>query len=389
MLFWIDERSSVIPNTSVARRDRVEHARSRIASLRDRYQGRALVLSSVGSVAWATGGLSIPIDRVASIDPIWVVVDDDATTLVASSVETPRLRAEYELDDLGFSIESAPWHEPDAHVRAVERLTGQLLKDCLGESAECGVNVAADLVTSRLSLCPSEIAAMSRLGEVAALAVEHAVRSWAPGRSTDYDVASDVQGELEQNGADAVCLIVGGDDRVRRFRHPIMVGSRVRELLMVVVVARCQGLHVALTRIATTSRDETLEASIRQAEVVNQRVLAASTKSTTWGEAYESLASAYREVGQPDAWREHFQGGPIGYAQREFELSPEATSSAWWSLPIGEDCAVAWNPSLAGGAKIEDTFIVDEARPRCVTDTGDWPRLGGDDSGAAVLVMQG
>jgi hypothetical protein len=108
-----------------------------------------LVLSSVGSVAWATGGLSIPIDRVASIDPIWVVVDDDATTLVASSVETPRLRAEYELDDLGFSIESAPWHEPDAHERVIERLTGQSLKDCLGESVECGVNVVADLVTAR------------------------------------------------------------------------------------------------------------------------------------------------------------------------------------------------------------------------------------------------
>ena len=389
MLFWIDERGSVIPNTSDARRDRVEHARARMSSLRDRYHGRPLVLSSVGAVAWATGGLSIPIDRVASIDPVWVVVTDAATTLVASSVEVPRLRAEYELDDLGFSLEPAPWHEPEAHRRVVEGLTGQSLKDCLGEGAYFGVDVAVDLVTDRLSLCPSEIATMSRLGGVAARAVEDAVRSWSPGRSTDYDVAGDVQSALETNGADSVCLIVGGDDRVRRFRHPIMVGSCVHELLMVVVVARSQGLHVALTRIATTSTDETLEASIRETEIVNQRMLAASRKSTTWGDAYQSLASAYREVGQPDAWREHFQGGPIGYAQREFELSPHAPSSPWWELPIGEDCAVAWNPSLAGGAKIEDTFIVNDARPRCLTDTGDWPRLGGESSGAAVLVMKG
>lgn len=389
MLFWINERSSVIPNTSAGRRDRIEHARARISSLRDRYQGRPLVLSTVGSVAWATGGLSIPIDRVASIDPIWVVATDAAMTLVASSVEVPRLRAEYELDDLGFSLESAPWHEPEAHRRVVERLTGQTMKGCLGEGAHFGIDVAVDLVTDRLSLCPSEIATMSRLGEVAAHAVEDAVRSWSPGRSTDYDVASNVQGALEKSGADSVCLIVGGDDRVRRFRHPIMIGSCVHELLMVVVVARCQGLHVALTRIATTSTDETLEASIREAEVVNQRILAASMKSKTWGGAYQSLGSAYREVGQPDAWREHFQGGPIGYAQREFELSPDASSSPWWELRIGENCAVAWNPSLAGGAKIEDTFIVNDARPRCLTDTGDWPRLGGEGSGAAVLVMQG
>jgi hypothetical protein len=99
---------------SVARRDWVEHTHSRIALLRDRHRGCSLVLSSVGSVAWATGGLSIPINRVASVDPTWVVVDDDVTTLVASSVEVPRLRADDELDDLGFSIESALWHEPDA-----------------------------------------------------------------------------------------------------------------------------------------------------------------------------------------------------------------------------------------------------------------------------------
>jgi len=389
MLFWINERSSVIPNTSSDRRLRVRHARARIDALRARHGARPLLLSSVGSVAWATGGLSTPIDRVASVDPIWVVLTDHAATLVASSVEIPRLSAEGALDDLGFDLVPAPWYEPDAHRRVAADVVGRPLGECLGEGQDFAVDVTVELVTIRLALGEGEISTLTALGAVAAHAVEDAVRAWDPATSRDCDVASKVQQGLERHGADAVCLIVGGDDRVRQFRHPIMVGARVTQLLMVVVVARFQGLHVALTRIATTSRDAELEQTLRHAEDVHQRVLASSTSTSTWRDAYESLASGYRDVGQPDAWREHFQGGPIGYAQREFELSPGTTSSPWWALPIDAGCAVAWNPSLSGGAKIEDTFIVTEAAPRCVTDTGDWPRLGGEGSGAAVLVMQG
>jgi antitoxin VapB len=203
-------------------------------------------------------------------------------------------------------------------------------------------------------------------------------------------LAGEIQFGLETIGAEAVCLIVGGDDRVKTFRHPMMCGAIVNELLMAVVVVRWSGLHVAATSMATTSADQRLSDDYALVSSVARETLLASTPGATWGDAYGALSRAYRDVGHGQAWRDHFQGGPIGYAQREFELSPEATHSAFWSRPIEQNVAVAWNPSLHGGAKVEDTFLVGESGSECVTNTGLWPRCDPDDplSAADLLVLE-
>jgi Xaa-Pro dipeptidase len=376
----------VIPNTAELRQLRVDHARARIGSLRELHDGRALVLSSVGAVAWATGGLSAPIDRAAALDPVWVVLRDAGTTLVVNSVEELRIRSENDLDGLGFDVAVAPWYAPRGHVDAVERIVGAPLATCLTDGAD-GVDVSFDLTSRRLALSDAEVAVLTALALAATGAVEGAVHTWRPRVSTDRDIAAEVVAELERVGADAVCLIVGGDDRVREFRHPLSVGVPVNHLLMVVVVARCQGLHVALTRTATTGVDPEVEGLMTLCDEVQRGVDEVTRPGATWGDVYGALGDAYERIGSPTAWREHYQGGPIGYAQREFELAPALTSSPWWDVKIERSTAVAFNPSLAGGAKIEDTYLVEQDGPRLVTDSGAWPRRGGVNSAAAVWVQ--
>ena len=72
-------------------------------------------------------------------------------------------------------------------------------------------------------------------------------------------------------------------------------------------------------------------------------------------------------------WRDHYQGGPIGYAQRECEIAPVQTDSPWWTSTLPEGSAVAFNPSIGGGAKDEDTYILGADGPRWITTTGEWP----------------
>ena len=73
-----------------------------------------------------------------------------------------------------------------------------------------------------------------------------------------------------------------------------------------------------------------------------------------------------------EAWREHFQGGPIAFEQREFELAPPQTDSPFWNVACRADCAVAWNPSLRGGAKIEETYLVRNDSVELITNSGEW-----------------
>ncbi len=88
----------------------------------------------------------------------------------------------------------------------------------------------------------------------------------------------------------------------------------------------------------------------------------------------ETLEDAYAAEGHPGAWREHYQGGPIGYAQREFEIAPPQTDSRWWNEPVTAGNAIAWNPSVAGGGKDEDTYIVSESGSHeWITSAPGWP----------------
>jgi len=56
---------------------------------------------------------------------------------------------------------------------------------------------------------------------------------------------------------------------------------------------------------------------------------------------------------------------------------PTQTGSRWFSVPVDEGHAVAWNPSIAGGGKAEDTYLVESSGLQRLTDTAAWPLLGG------------
>jgi Xaa-Pro aminopeptidase len=346
-----------------------------------------LILGSVGNVAWATGGVSQPIDRTAAFDAVWLVNAKEPTLLV-SSVEMPRFAAEGDLEELGFKVVGVPWYEADGFVRAALREANCDASLVLSD-AGVGFDVTSELIEHRMVLSGGERELLRSLGESSARVVESAVRSWQPGISADFTIAAEIAFGLETIGAEAVCLIVGGDDRVKTFRHPMMTGAVVNELLMAVAVVRWSGLHVALTRMATTINDQRLIDDYNSVDLVARTTLAVTVPGATWEDAYGALSQAYRDVGHGQGWRDHFQGGPIGYAQREFELSPDATDSPFWSREIEENIAVAWNPSLHGGAKVEDTFLVGESGSECVTTTGEWPRCDPDDplSAAGLLLI--
>ena len=173
-----------------------------------------------------------------------------------------------------------------------------------------------------------------------------------------------------------MCVIVGGDERVERFRHPLATGDPVQRFLMAVIVAQREGLHVAATRFATAGGlPDPIRVASEAALAVEAAMLEANRPGATYGDVMRVCEQAYAAVGHPGAWREHYQGGPIGYRQREFEPAPGQYETRWFSQPIEASHAIAWNPSIAGGGKIEDTFLVEEHGLRCVTETGTWPQV--------------
>ena len=79
--------------------------------------------------------------------------------------------------------------------------------------------------------------------------------------------------------------------------------------------------------------------------------------------------NAYEAAGLSGEWRLHHQGGLTGYKGREVFAVPGAETV----LP--STCAVAFNPSVTGGGKSEDTVLVTDAGVEVLTRTPMLPEL--------------
>ena len=139
---------------------------------------------------------------------------------------------------------------------------------------------------------------------------------------------------------------------------------------LLAVTAEREGLHVSLTRVVSFGPPpRELERAVRAAAEVDAAVLRASRPGATLGELFEVLVRAYAEQGFPEEWRRHHQGGLTGYRGREVFAVPGDPT------PLPESYAVAWNPSVTGGGKSEDTALVTSAGVEVVTRTSDLPEL--------------
>lgn len=99
-----------------------------------------------------------------------------------------------------------------------------------------------------------------------------------------------------------------------------------------------------------------------------------SRPGVTYAVPLASMSQTYDRHGFPGEWREHSQGGLIGYAGREFVPGPAEHPDVNTRRTIELHTAIAYNPTVQG-AKTEDTPLVAEGGPEVVTVTADWPSV--------------
>lgn len=363
--------------------ERFKRGQERAASARERMNHwfslgncpRGLVLTGQAAVSWFSGGMGQPLDRATTSDIVWIVVTAKSAAMITSQVETDRIRDEYRPSSHGFDeVISVPWFEPDAFVRAAEDYLGSeaLLLASDGNQA-FGDDVSDELVSLRLGLSVAEKDDIKDLAADATFALEEALKLWRPGER-DFEIQSRIELALGERGAHATILIVGGDERVVSYRHPIAVGAQINKLLMGVVVARREGLHVAATRFASRGRPDDELIKLRKKVLrIDAEILSACVVGDTYGSVLDCMDKAYIAEGFEGGWKGHYQGGPIGFMQREFEIAPLQSDSRWYKEEIGFSHAVAWNPSLPGGAKVEDTYLIGASGVEGITRSRDWP----------------
>jgi len=320
--------------------------------VREAARKRALALEAVGpfatrdpaDVRWLLCGRGRPVS--AGSSPYTVSVDENRAQVLYQDIEASRVVAEERWEELGYEGVPHPRFEP----------TPDLATDCC-------------LDELRLALGIEELDRYRAAGSDAADAVVDALGALRPELS-ELGAAGELAGRLAARAFTTPVVLVGGERRAPVHRHPLPTEERLGRFALLAVTAEREGLYVSLTRIVSFGPPpRELERAVRAAAEVDAAVLCASRPGATLGELFDVLARTYEKQGFPEEWRRHHQGGLTGYRGREVFAVPEDPTR----LP--EACAVAWNPSVTGGGKSEDTALVTTAGVEVLTRTPSLPEL--------------
>ena len=229
----------------------------------------------------------------------------------------------------------------------------------------------------RWTLTPQEIDRYRVLCSDTGAAVEAAAGSAEPGQ-TENDLAGELAGQLRRRGCVPWVLLVAGDERVEKFRHPLPTAKAVERYFMLVACAERGGLIAACTRLGSfVPVGAELAEKHRAVATVDTALISATKPGVTLGEIYAEAQAAYAAVGFADQWRLHHQGGSCGYLPREVIATPGEQTVAL------QGQAFAWNPSITG-TKSEDTILCLADGAEMLAGPTDWPTIRAQWKGAEL-----
>lgn len=332
-----------------------------------------ILINSQHNFSWATGGKSSGVNLSIENGACFLFIRADGKKFVlANNIEMPRILAE-EVSAEEFEPIEFSWQDEKASGDFVIEKAKSLVQD--------GKNIASDLSLSsniravegliarcRYVLTDAEIERFRKLGKDAGIALGKIFETLKPGE-TETEIARKVKKSLAFYNIESVVTLVGADERIGRFRHPVPTANVWKKTLLIAVCAKREGLIVSLSRIACVGE---IPAELQRKTNAVAHVFANFLVSTKVGangaEIYKIAAEAYAEKGFGDEINLHHQGGAAGYKSRDWVAHPASAEI------VQNNQAFAWNPSITG-TKAEETVIVSAEGIEYLTASPDFPQI--------------
>lgn len=320
-----------------------------------------IVLGRRDNYAWVGGGAKNHVLSSTEDGVAYYVISKDSVKLIADSSDAPRMGAEQ--NPLGAKTILVPWYEP------MEEHIGKMIqgKAYVSDTGIAGTeNVQGELIELRMKLSEKEVECYREIGLLCAQIVEGVCREAKPGDSEEK-VACKLKCRCLQNGISPDCVLIGADDRILKYRHPMPTDKKIEKSLMVVLGGEKYGLNVSITRIVYfTPIPEEIRCRYEKTRYIFACMQMMMRDGRTYGDYFSEVQRLYREAGYEDEWKMHHQGGPTGYGCREYIVLPGLEKE------ICKGQAYAWNPTIQG-TKCEETTYLGEGKTETFTRTQDWP----------------
>ncbi|HVZ80779.1 MAG TPA: M24 family metallopeptidase [bacterium] len=330
----------------------------RLRGLIREHRLQGILLSNRANFSWLTGGHTSHIrsDVEKGVAALWVTPAN--VELWCNSIEEKRFREE-EAKGLPFAYRTHPWYEPAKPRR----------KKAASDDGAYGLpSLKDEIARLRWSLLPEEMTRYRRVGKLSGEAMEIVGKKVRQGWR-ENQVAAELSKELVDRGLEATVILVGSDERLKRYRHPLPTTKKIQNRVMMVICAKGHGLIANLTRIVHFGP---MPMDLRLRHRACLQVECAMWDKTAIGiearEVFQAGVSEYAAQGFDGEWKKHHQGGPTGYETRDYLATPSCKEK------LVANQALAWNPSITG-TKSEDTVLLTKKGLEVLTSTPNWPMV--------------
>jgi Xaa-Pro aminopeptidase len=313
--------------------------------------------------SWLTGGGDNQIIHGTELGFVNMLVTAEKLYMITNNIEMPRVLAE-EIKGLELDREEFIWTEGGLEKAVYDIVGGGKMASDFAFSS--GVLEAERLSFLRIPLSKNEVERYRKLAGMCTTAMEETMHEVKPGMN-EFEIQGIIGGKLMAKGVYPVVLLVGTDERIFNFRHPMPTEKKLERYCMVVICAQRWGLILNMTRLVHFGKVPGEVASRYDAlHQVDMAYITASLPGNTLKDVFVAGKKEYAKQGFKGEELKHYQGGTCGYLTREQGLHPEN------GYVIQEGEIIAHNPTITG-TKFEDSILVKDGGFEVLTLSDSWP----------------
>jgi antitoxin VapB len=335
----------------------------RVLEFLDRQSLDALILGRQDNFAWLTAGGDNRVVTTTEMGAALAVVARDAKWLISYPMDSRRILEE-DAPGQGFEPIVIPWHQGSLAAEAGKRTRG--------------LRAGADFALPGVRQCGSEITGLHYpftaldtercrwVGQASARILARVAAGLGPGM-TEREAAARLLYEYTLAGMTIDVLLVGFDGRIGQYRHPVPTGRALERYALLHPAARRWGLHANVTRLVHFgSPPAATQKAIDAVVEIAARIVGRIEPGVRFADILNEQKQHYRELGYPDEWNQHFQGGITGYtlADPTCCLHPE--------LRICDGQAFDYFVTITG-AKSEELVLLTGGRAEVASLDSQWP----------------
>ncbi len=318
------------------------------------------------NISWLTAGAANHVLWDDQNSLIGILITEDREIIFSENGDFTRIQDE-EFFNYPFEFKKFEWYSSSLNSEVLRVTGGRVGTDFHAPGIDDYININGILSELRSVLTETEIKRLKSNGKKASESLT-SVCSRTKSGMRESEIASMLCEEYIRNGFSISVILLGGDERSLKYRHQVVTDHEVKKHFSFVGVGRKEGLTFPINRVVSFGKPSAeLEDNNRKIETVYVYLNSMARIGVNLSEIYRSLPGIYRKSGiDKDEWRNHTQGGTMGYLPREAVLCEGC------DYILRENNVIGWNPSLPG-VMAEDVYLLKKDDLEYITYDKKWP----------------